>query len=287
MGQGQLPPRDAGELEISAPVGVPHAPMKRRTRVLLAAVGLLTVASILGVTLPAAQRGLAAQRAQATQTAAAMRQASAARATETTYVRRAIAAQTAAAHATASAAATIAAASTTAYRAAVPGCPLGDPVWQTSNFDPLNPNYVCAADGLQILTGALPHFGVTFCAECQLMAHQDTQIHVFDISPNVAYVQFLDRVVMLMLHMDGSWQLYGLQEQIASGTRSLSSEFTARIRNDGSQVTVWVNSVIYVALPLPASAGGGIGGIGIDFTSREYAQPSAIKVKDFAFTPLP
>ncbi|HEY7984017.1 MAG TPA: hypothetical protein VID73_07615 [Ktedonobacterales bacterium] len=286
MDHGRLPPREPGELEISAPVRVPHAPLPARTRLLLAAVALLLVASLLGVTVPAAQRGLAAARAQATQTAATIHQVRAAQATETTFVRHAIAAQTAAAQATAGAAATIAAASTTAYRAAVPGCPLGDPLWQTQNFDPVNPNFVCSADGLQILTGARPHFGVIFCAGCSLATRHDTQIHIFDIQPNVATVDFNDGVVMLTQHMDGSWELYGPHGPIASGTYSLPGEFTVRIRYDGSHVTVTVNDVIYAALPLDFNAAS-VAGTTIDFVSRDYTQPSAISVRDFAFTPLP
>jgi hypothetical protein len=285
MEYGRVPPREPGELEISAPISVPHAPLKTRTRMLLAAVALLAVLTILAVTIPAAQRGLAAQRAQATQTAATTRQVGAARATETAYVRRAIATQTAAAQATASAAATIAAASTTAYSAAVPGCPLGDPLWQTQNFDPANPNFVCAADGLQILTGSRPHFGIHFCLGCLLATRHETRIHFYDIQPNVANVTFNDGVVNFTQRMDGAWQLWGPRGQIAGGTHSLPSEFTVRIRYDGSQVTVAVNDVTYAMLPLTFS--GPSVGVSIDVTSRDYAQPSALRVKDFAFTPLP
>jgi hypothetical protein len=287
MGQGDLPPREPGELEISAPVSVPHAPLQARTRVLLAVAALLAVASILGVTIPAAQRGLAAQRAQATQTAAAVRQVRAAYATETAYVRRAIASQTEVAQATAGAAATIAAASTTAYSATVPGCPLGDPLWQTSNFDPANPNYVCAPDGLQIQTGTRPHFGITFCAECQLTAHHDTQIHIFDISPNVGYLIFNDGLVLLYLHVDGTWQIYGQKGIVAIGTHPLPSEFTMRIRADGTQVTVWVNSALYANLPLTNDSSTMTASISLDIVARDPSQQASIRAKDFAFTPLP
>jgi hypothetical protein len=286
MDQGRLPPREPGELEISAPVSVPHAPLPARTRALLVAVALLAVASLLAITIPAAERGLAAQRAQATQTAAIVQQAHAALTTETAYVRRAIATQTAAAQATASAEATIAAASTTAYVAAVPGCPLGDPLWQTLNFDPANPNFICSADGLRILTGARPHFGVAFCGGCPLATRNDVQIHVLDIQPNVANVQFSDGVFMLSQNMDGSWQFYGPHGQIASGAHALPGEFTLRIRYDGAQVTVAVNDVTYATLPLALSASA-VGGVSIDFSSRDYSQPSAISVKDFTYTPLP
>jgi hypothetical protein len=292
MDQGRLPPREPGELEISAPVSVPHAPLPARTRVLLAAVALLAAASLLAITIPAAERGLAAQRAQATQTAAGIHQVRAIHATETTYVRRAIATQTAVAQATVNARttfaafATVGAAGITAYRAAVPCCPLGDPYWQTQNFDPANPNFICSADGLQILTGSRPHYGVVFCGECLLATKHETQIHIFDIQSNVAIVDFNDGVVILRQHMDGSWEISGLRGQLASGAHALPSEFTLRIRYDGSQVTVAVNGVIYATLPVAMSAAT-VGGVIIDFTSRDSGQPSAIRVKDFSFTALP
>ncbi|HEV2237124.1 MAG TPA: hypothetical protein VGR57_10730, partial [Ktedonobacterales bacterium] len=94
MDDGRLPPREPGQLEISAPVSLSHAPPPARTRVLLAAVALLVVAAILAVSIPAAGRGLAAARAQATATAAPVQRVHAAYATETTFVQHAIATQT-------------------------------------------------------------------------------------------------------------------------------------------------------------------------------------------------
>ncbi|HEV2238454.1 MAG TPA: hypothetical protein VGR57_17485, partial [Ktedonobacterales bacterium] len=238
----------------------------------------------------AAGRGLAAARAQATATAATAQRVHAAYATETTFVQQAIATQTAAAQATANAHATFAAVATalatTAYSAAIPGCPLGDPLWQTQNFDPANPNFVCTADGLQISTGARPHFGVMFGGGIRLAQNHDTQIHVFDIQPNVAEVYFSDGMVALAQHMDGSWQIFGPQGPLPSGTYSLPKEFTMRIRFDGSQATIWVNGITYATVTSDIT-GFASSGVSIEVLSRDYNQPSAIKVKDFAFTPLP
>jgi hypothetical protein len=275
MDQRHLPPREPGELEISAPVSVPGPPMGARTRMLLVAVALLALASLLTVALGVARRGLAAQRAQATQTAAVVRQVRAARATETAVAQSA-----------ATLLATHVAASNSAYSVAVPGCPLGEPVWQLSNFDPAHPNFICGADSLQILTAARSNFGVYFCVGCSLSQKHDTQIHVFDIQPNVAEVDFSDGPVMLAQHMDGSWQLFGQHGLLAGGTQALPRDLILRMRSDGSQVTVWVNGVTYATvatdLTLPV-----ITAVYFNITSRDFSQPSALRVKDFSFTPLP
>jgi hypothetical protein len=290
MDQRHLPPREPGELEISAPVSIAGAPLQPRTRVLLAAVALLVVASILMAGLRAVQRGLAAQHAQATQTAVVVQTAQAARASETATARSAATMVAAQAQQVASAHATFAAVrgtiSTSAYSVAVPGCPVGDPLWQTSNFDPAYPNFICSADSLQILSGARPHWGITFCTGCPLPPKHDTQIHIFDIQPNVAEVDFSDGPIMLAQHMDGSWAIYGPPNGLlASGTQAPPSDLILRIRSDGSQMTVSVNGVTYATLARVTDAS--FTGIDLSLTSRDFSQPSAIRVNEKSFTPLP
>lgn len=83
-----------------------------------------------------------------------------------------------------------------------------------------------------------------------------------------------------------TWQVNGPYGRIARGTYPVPSDLTLRIRYDGSQVTVSVNGVTYATLPFTLNAPS-LGGISIEFGSRDYTQPSAIRVKDFSFTALP